>query len=273
MKQIKLIAVLLLAGITTNAQIRNPKTETAKVYGNCEMCESKIEKTGSAKNTAKVSWSAETKMATITYNSKKTSKSVILKRIAQAGYDNEMFLAPDAAYAKLPGCCKYERSLKVMAKVNTDAKKDTQPVKGTNQLQTVYNSYFDLKDALVKTDAATASANAASLLTALNAVKMETLKMEEHLAWMKLEKELKTDAAYISKSRDITRQRSHFITLSKNMTELVKAAKPAEKVYLQHCPMANDGKGADWLSRENPVKNPYYGSMMLTCGKTVETIQ
>jgi hypothetical protein len=37
--------------------------------------------------------------------------------------------------------------------------------------------------------------------------------------------------------------------------------------------MANDGKGADWLSKENAVKNPYYGSMMLTCGKTVETIK
>ena len=43
-------------------------------------------------------------------------------------------------------------------------------------------------------------------------------------------------------------------------------------VYYQFCPMANDGKGANWLSKENAVKNPYYGSMMLSCGKTVETI-
>jgi hypothetical protein len=37
--------------------------------------------------------------------------------------------------------------------------------------------------------------------------------------------------------------------------------------------MANYGKGANWLSKENAVKNPYYGSQMLTCGKVVETIK
>ena len=37
--------------------------------------------------------------------------------------------------------------------------------------------------------------------------------------------------------------------------------------------MANNGKGANWLSKENKVQNPYYGSVMLTCGKVVETIK
>ena len=54
---------------------------------------------------------------------------------------------------------------------------------------------------------------------------------------------------------------------------LIKVAKYEVPVYFQHCPMYNDGKGANWLSKENAVKNPYYGSMMLTCGKTVETIK
>jgi hypothetical protein len=36
--------------------------------------------------------------------------------------------------------------------------------------------------------------------------------------------------------------------------------------------MANKGKGANWLSLENKVKNPYYGSRMLSCGKVVETL-
>jgi hypothetical protein len=37
--------------------------------------------------------------------------------------------------------------------------------------------------------------------------------------------------------------------------------------------MYNDGKGANWLSKESAIKNPYYGSQMLSCGKTVETIK
>ena len=63
------------------------------------------------------------------------------------------------------------------------------------------------------------------------------------------------------------------MSLSKNMYELIKVVKPAETVYYQFCPMANDGKGANWLSKESGVKNPYYGSQMLSCGKTVETIK
>jgi hypothetical protein len=30
-------------------------------------------------------------------------------------------------------------------------------------------------------------------------------------------------------------------------------------------------KSVDWLRKENTIKNPYYGSQMLPCGKTVET--
>lgn len=57
------------------------------------------------------------------------------------------------------------------------------------------------------------------------------------------------------------------------MYELIKVSKQEKPVYYQHCPMANKGKGANWLSKENAIKNPYYGSQMLTCGSTVETIK
>jgi hypothetical protein len=42
----------------------------------------------------------------------RTDVDAVLQRIAHAGYDNERYLAPDAAYAALPGCCQYERSFK-----------------------------------------------------------------------------------------------------------------------------------------------------------------
>jgi Protein of unknown function (DUF3347). len=31
-------------------------------------------------------------------------------------------------------------------------------------------------------------------------------------------------------------------------------------------------KKANWLSSEKEIKNPYYGSTMLTCGSVVDTI-
>jgi len=140
------------------------------------------------------------------------------------------------------------------------------------RLTTVFDNYFAVKDALVKTDGETASTYASALLIALNAIKMDELSQEEHEAWMKVEKNLKFDAEHISETKDAGHQRDHFTSLSRDMAVLVKASKPKEKVYLQHCPMFNNGKGADWLSKESTIKNPYYGSKMMGCGKTKETL-
>ncbi len=107
-----LLALMVLSTTTTIAQIKNNKTDTIKVYGNCSMCKTKIEKAGTTKNISKVIWNEESNMATITYDSKKTTTEAILKKIALVGYDSDNFLASDATYAKLPDCCKYERKTK-----------------------------------------------------------------------------------------------------------------------------------------------------------------
>ena len=164
------------------------------------------------------------------------------------------------------------KDLALATNKQSSIKNDTLPQQA-NVLQPVFDNYFALKDALVKTDAELASSNAATLLTALNAVKSEQLKTDEQAVWDKMAEQLKTDAEHISTNKEVAHQRDHFITLSKNMIDLIKTAKPTEAVYLQHCPMANGGKGADWLSKENFVRNPYYGNRMLTCGKVVETIK
>lgn len=104
---------LLLSAVVATAQMKNAKTETVKIFGNCGMCETKIEKAGTQKDIASVDWNKDTKMATITYDSKITNKEEILKRIALAGYDSEQFRAEEAAYTKLPGCCQYDRAADV----------------------------------------------------------------------------------------------------------------------------------------------------------------
>ena len=145
-------------------------------------------------------------------------------------------------------------------------------VQEKNTLSVVFDTYFSVKDALVETDGNTTSTKATELLSAINKVKMETLKMDVHMVWMKVLENLKTDATSISASKDTKEQRASFISLSESMYKLIKISEQETPTYYQHCPMANDGKGANWLSKEKEVKNPYYGSMMLSCGKTVETI-
>ncbi|HHL52195.1 MAG TPA: DUF3347 domain-containing protein, partial [Flammeovirgaceae bacterium] len=44
-------------------------------------------------------------------------------------------------------------------------------------------------------------------------------------------------------------------------------------IYYQFCPMARDGAGANWLSRDKDIRNPYFGEAMLTCGETKETLK
>ncbi len=341
--------------------IKNNKMSSFMVDGNCAQCAALIEKAGFIKKTAIVQWNQATKMATLLYDATKTNPSFIHKRIALAGFDNEEYLAPDDAYAKLPECCQYTRAHKTHPKKITNievvqnkekevpsAIKDTLiisennqspkiekksskhtdhaspdlsessklaekteqtseqhkskdktavpstskniPVKPSakdlrsqakptenqpkvNQLVAVFDQYFAVKDGLVKTDGNTVSTQAKELLNAINLVDMQLLNPAEHTVWMKILKALKSDSESISKTTDPARQRQYFMPLSNNMYSLIKASNLGIPMYYQHCPMANKGKGADWLSKEMAVKNPYFGSQMMTCGNTKETIK
>lgn len=79
--------------------------------------------------------------------------------------------------------------------------------------------------------------------------------------------ELLKAAETLRKASGIEKQRAAFNDVSVIMWELVKGSdKISQAVYYQYCPM----KKAYWLSREMEIKNPYYGSSMLTCGKVIE---
>ena len=277
-----MVATFVLLSITINAQIKNATTVTVKIYGNCGMCVTKIENAGNVKKVAKVDWDQDTQMATLTYDATKTNQDGILKRIALVGYDSDKFLAPDDVYSKLPGCCQYDRVAKTPVKESImedhSNHRNHQDMIATatsksNELQSVFDNYFLVKDALIQSDASATAIVAKELVSAISNVKMDKLEMDVHMVWMKVLNQLKTDATQMANSKDIKKQRNHFVTLSKEMYSLMKVAKYDETVYYQHCPMANDGKGANWLSKQNEIKNPYYGSRMLTCGKTVETIK
>lgn len=106
------MTIVLLFSITfASAQIKNKKTEIIKILGNCEMCKKNIENAGNLKKVAIVNWDVNTKMAKLTYDSSKTNSDEILKRIADAGYENEKFAANDEGYNKLHACCQYDRNV------------------------------------------------------------------------------------------------------------------------------------------------------------------
>jgi len=118
MKIVKLLFaafILAVMGLNTNAQAQGAKTsgaaktETIKVWGQCDMCKTRIEKAAKVDGVTKAEWSDETKMLTLVYNPSKVTSDDIQKKIAAVGHDTEKFKADDKAYAKLPSCCKYDR--------------------------------------------------------------------------------------------------------------------------------------------------------------------
>jgi membrane fusion protein, copper/silver efflux system len=66
-----------------------------------------------------------------------------------------------------------------------------------------------------------------------------------------------------------------FAQLSNAMIVALKAEPSALEgsVIRMHCPMAANNRGADWLQPTDELRNPYFGSSMLTCGEVVERLK
>jgi mercuric ion binding protein len=85
------------------------KTVTFKVWGNCEMCKSRIEKAVRAEGAATADWRTDTKLLTVTFDPSRTNVDAFSKKLAAAGHDTEKYRADDKTYNALADCCKYER--------------------------------------------------------------------------------------------------------------------------------------------------------------------
>lgn len=83
------------------------------VNGVCEQCKKRIEAAAYVKGVRYANWDVETHILTLKYNPDKTSIEVILKNVAGAGHDSELFKATDEDYNKLPACCKYRSGIKM----------------------------------------------------------------------------------------------------------------------------------------------------------------
>jgi len=143
-----------------------------------------------------------------------------------------------------------------------------------NQLQVVFNDYIKLKDALVKDDSKKVAGESKSLLDHLSKVDMKLLTANEaHTHWMSLENQIKIAATSISNTSKIAAQRTYFKNLSSHLTNAIEVFGINKKVYHQFCPMADNDKGAYWLSKEEKVINPYFGDAMLKCGSVKQIIE
>lgn len=142
-----------------------------------------------------------------------------------------------------------------------------------NQLKAVFNDYIQLKDDLVKDDSNNVVIASKKLIDDLTKVDMKLLSENDaHMRWMSLAKDIKRSSEAISNTTDIKIQRDHFKDLSTPLIEAIQLFGVNEKVFVEFCPMANNDKGAYWLSKEEKILNPYFGDDMLSCGSVKQVI-
>ena len=146
------------------------------------------------------------------------------------------------------------------------------PTAFKEQLNALANEYILLKDAFVATDATTASVAAKQFLTQLEKVDMNLVKGDAHTYWMDQLNALQSHGKRITETNEVEVQRKQFGFVSDGLINSLEAfGTSGEAFYVQHCPMAFNNQGGDWISKEEQIKNPYFGDKMMKCGLVKKT--
>lgn len=131
----------------------------------------------------------------------------------------------------------------------------------------IIDSYLQIKNALVTDDKDGAAKGGSMMLMAFSNFDMSQLDEAQHKEYMEILESAKEQAKHIVKS-PIDHQREHFETLSIDVTDLISLLGTDKTLYQDYCPM----KKVSWLSETKDIKNPFYGSKMLTCGNIQKQI-
>lgn len=129
----------------------------------------------------------------------------------------------------------------------------------------IIDTYLQIKNGLVADNKDQAAIGATGLLAAFSDFDMTKLTEDTHIEYMEILESAKVHAEHIVKS-PIDQQREHFEALSTNINDMITLLGTEKTLYKDFCPMANNNKGAYWLSEVKDIKNPYFGSKMLKCG-------
>ncbi len=140
-------------------------------------------------------------------------------------------------------------------------------------LAPAYEVYLDFKDALVADNVKKAKRAVLTLKNELENINFALFSGDAKRVFTAAQEKILMHIPEKKKLSDIERLRSAFEFISDGMIDMTKAFSPlSETLYVQYCPMAFNNKGADWISRDVDIKNPYFGASMLTCGEVIDTL-
>lgn len=157
---------------------------------------------------------------------------------------------------------------KMIVEQTTEKSETPSPVKE------VVRHYLDIKNAFAADNTSEAAFGANAMLKSVDAVDQRKFTDDQKKKYTDLSLDLKKEAeGIVTNAGKIDQQRAHFVPMSQNVQDLIKEFGTPQTLYLDHCPMANNHKGANWISEVEEIKNPYMGEKMPECGTMEEVIK
>jgi len=158
----------------------------------------------------------------------------------------------------------------------------TQPAEPTAHLHgdsaepiwSVLDAYMELASALAGDDMTKAEAAAAALSTSTQAASTASYPQDFQGLWASHVDGMRDAVAKMNEAQDIATLRKSFHAVSDILIGILKRTHidSNQSLYVAHCPLAFNNSGADWLTSEKVVLNPYFGQSMLRCGSINQTL-
>lgn len=150
---------------------------------------------------------------------------------------------------------------------------DQLPIGFVGTWESTVATYMEMKDAFVASDSNAVIHLAKKQLDLFRDVQSGELPREATRLWEEEKRKVELILANLMRTPELENQRKLFEEISQRMIHLVRSFPPKkENLFVQHCPMAFNNEGADWLSFDSQIMNPYFGDKMLKCGIISETI-
>lgn len=148
------------------------------------------------------------------------------------------------------------------------------PSEIVKQVSDFLPSYFQLSESLAADQFETAKAAALQLSQQIQATVAADHDSKAGELWRQETIDLENIAKKLAEAPDLKALRNVFALLSESMIAIQRtfAGERQSALYLLHCPMAFEGRGASWLQTDDAVRNPYYGASMLKCADKVEPL-
>ena len=151
--------------------------------------------------------------------------------------------------------------------MDENSEKPTSAMSSNTSIDEIVANYLKLKNALANDNSKEAANSGNDLLASIGKVDMNSISKEQMKTYMDIADDLKENAEHIGENAGkLDHQREHFVLVSKDINDLIATFGTKQKLYQDFCPMADEGKGAIWISETKEIKNPYLGAKMPTCG-------